>query len=165
MTEFEELTLKKITKEFMMDNVYSRFNKVMGVYGISNSEISKQIGWDPAGFNQKYSRNNDLRLTTFVKIYVALIDLISEKEAELGLGNPDTVTVGLGEFLTHNELEIGRLYNHISAAAENKSEFLSEEKYVAIYKRMKPFVIVGKKNKKFSDQEINVYTDHYKTLL
>ena len=164
MTEFEELALKKITKEFLLDCVYARLNKILGTYGISNSEISKQIGWDPAGFNQKYSRSNDIRITTFIKIYVALIDLVSAKEAELGLESSDNTQISLDELITHSELSVGSLFSHISAAAEGKVNFLNKDCYVATYKRMKPFVIVGKKSSKFSDREIAVYTSYYKSI-
>ena len=164
MTEFEELALKKITKEFLIDSVYARLNRILGLYGISNSEISKQIGWDPAGFNQKYSRSNDIRITTFIKIYVALTDLIAAKEAELGLDELDVAQISLGELITKNELEVGALFNHISAAVEGKAVFLDNEVYVTTYKRMKPFVIIGKKSRKFSDREIAVYTSYYKML-
>ena len=164
MTEFEELALKKITKEFLIDSVYARLNRILGLYDISNSEISKQIGWDPAGFNQKYSRSNDLRITTFVKIYVALTDLIAAKESELGLDETSISNISLDELITRNELEVGALFNHISAAVEGKTEFLNKENYINTYKRMKPFVVIGKKSKKFSDREIAVYTSYYKML-
>ncbi len=164
MTEFEELALKKITKDFLIDCIYARLNSVLGRYGISNAEISKRIGWDPAGFNQKYSRNNDLRITTFVKIYVALIDLISEREMELGIANKDLKQVRLDELITKSDLDVGSLFNHISAAAEGKADFLNKREFVDTYKQMKPFILMGKKNKKYNDREIAVYIQYYKSL-
>ncbi len=162
MTEFEELALKKITKDYLIDCVYTRLNVIAGRYGISNAEISKHIGWDPAGFNQKYSRSNDLRITTFIKIYVALVDLIAEKEAELGLDGLESSQIRLDELITQQELDVGALFNHISAAAEGKSEFLNRDNYTSTYKLMKPFVFVGKRSKKFSDRETDVYIRYYK---
>ncbi len=164
MTEFEELALKKITKDYLIDCVYTRLNVIAGRYGISNAEISKHIGWDPAGFNQKYSRSNDLRITTFIKIYVALIDLVAEKEAEMGLEDLETSEIKLDELITQKELDAATLFNHISAAAEGKSEFLNKKNYRQTYKMMKPFVFVGKKSKKFSDKEIDVYISYYKKV-
>jgi len=164
VTEFEELALKKITKDYLIDCVYTRLNMIAGRYGISNAEISKHIGWDPAGFNQKYSRSNDLRITTFIKIYVALIDIVAEKEAEMGLEELETSEIRLDELITQKELDVAALFNHISAAAEGKSEFLSKKTFSNIYKTMKPFVFVGKKNKKFSDREIDVYISYYKKV-
>ena len=164
MTEFEELALKKITKDYLIDSVYLRLNTLLGRYGISNSEISREIGWDPAGFNQKYNRSNDLRITTFIKIYVALMEIIAAREEELELGGMDLVSIRLDELISQEELETGALFNHISAAAEGKSEFLNAEKYRVPYRRMKPFVFVGKKNKKFSDREVDVYVAYYKIV-
>jgi hypothetical protein len=164
LTEFEELALNKITKDFLIDCVYTRLNVIAGRYGISNAEISKHIGWDPAGFNQKYSRSNDLRITTFIKIYVALIDLIAEKEVEMGLQGLGSSEIRLDELITQKELGAAALFNHISAAAEGKSEFLNRENHSNTYKMMKPFVFVGKKSKKFSDREIDVYISYYKTV-
>ncbi len=148
----------------MIDCVYTRLSVIAGRYGISNAEISKHIGWDPAGFNQKYSRSNDLRITTFIKIYVALIDLIAEKEEEMGLEGLDTSEIKLDELITQKELDVATLFNHISAAAEGKSEFLNKKSYRQTYKMMKPFVFVGKKSKKFSDREIDVFISYYKKV-
>lgn len=164
MTEFEELALKKITKDYLIDCVYTRLNVISGRYGISNAEISKHIGWDPAGFNQKYSRSNDLRITTFIKIYVALVDLIAEREAEIGLEGLDTFQIRLDELITQKELDAAALFNHISATAEGRTSFLNKENYSHTYKMMKPFVFVSKKSKKFSDREIDVYISYYKNI-
>jgi hypothetical protein len=164
VTEFEELALKKITKDYLVDCVYNRLNVIAGRYGISNAEISKRIGWDPAGFNQKYNRSNDLRITTFIKIYVALADLIAEKEAEMGLDSIVATKIQLDDLITQKELEAGALFNHISAAAEGNAEFLNEERFAVTYKQMKPFVFVGKRNNKFNDREIAVYINYYKIV-
>ena len=55
MTEYEETVLKKIVKGYLIECIYTRLNRLAGEYGISNAEISKRIGWDPAGFNQNIS--------------------------------------------------------------------------------------------------------------
>jgi len=165
MTEFEELALKKITKDFLIDSVYTRLNMFLGKYNITNSEISREIGWDPAGFNQKYNRSNDLRITTFVKIFAALTKLISEKEAELGIDDLGLAQIRLDELIGKDEIEIGSLFNHISAAAEGKVQFLCEERYAATYRHMKPFVLLSKNNKKFNDREINVYIHYYRAIM
>lgn len=162
MTEFEELALKKITKDYLIDCVYTRLNVIAGRYGISNAEISKRIGWDPAGFNQKYNRSNDLRITTFIKIYVALADLIEEKEAEMGLDSLVSTKIRLDELITQKELDVGALFNHISAAAEGTAEFLNKEVFTGTYMLMKPFVFVGKKNNKYNEREVGVYVNYYK---
>lgn len=162
MTEFEELALKKITKDYLVDCVYTRLNLIAGRYGISNSQISKRIGWDPAGYNQKYNRSNDLRITTFIKIYVALTGLISEKEAELELDGMETSNIQLDELITQKELDVGALFNHISAAAEGKVKLLDKLCFATTYKEMKPFVLVSKKKKRLSDKEIQVYINYYK---
>lgn len=164
LTEFEELALKKITKDYLIDCFYTRLNAILVRYSISNAEISKKIGWDPAGFNQKYNRNNDLRITTFIKIYVALVDIIAEKEAELGLEELGLSQVQLDDLITKDEFAVGALFNHISAAAEQKTDFLNSESLVSTYKQMKSFVFVGKKNKKYSDREISVYIHYYKII-
>lgn len=164
MTEFEELALKKITKDYLVDCVYTRLNVISGRYDISNAEISKRIGWDPAGFNQKYNRNNDLRISTFIKIYVALTDLIAEKEAELGLDGLTATKIQLHEFITQKELDVAALFNHISAAAEGNTNFLNNAGFIETFKSMKPYVFVGKRNKKYSDREIGVYVSYYKTV-
>ncbi len=162
MTEFEELSLKKITKDYLVDCVYARLNVISGRYGISNAEISKRIGWDPAGFNQKYNRHNDLRITTFIKIYVALADLIKEREADLVADGFEASTIRLDELITQKELSVGALFNHISAVAEGKATLLDGENFARTYMEMKPFVLVGKRKKKFSDREIEVYVNYYK---
>lgn len=164
MTEFEEISLKKIIKDYLIDSIYYRLNSLAGRYGISNAEISKRIGWDPAGFNQKYNRSNDLRITTFIKIYVAIIDLVSEKEAEYGYYDLELGNISLNELITQKELDVGSLFNHISAVAEGRAEFLDKPVLVETYVSMKSFVLVGRKNKKFSDREIGVYIDYYKRV-
>ncbi len=164
LTEFEELALKKITKDYLVDCVYSHINILSGRYGISNAEISKHVGWDPAGFNQKYNRSNDLRITTFIKIYVALTELVAEKEREMGMDELTFSEIRLGDLITPEELAIGALFNHISAAAEGSAEFLGKRNYVETYQRMKPFVLVSKKNKRYSDREIDVYIRYFKAI-
>jgi len=164
VTEFEELALKKIAKDFLIDSVYARFNALLGKCGISNSEISREIGWDPAGYNQKYNRSNDLRITTFIKIYVALTDLIAAKQCELGFEGLDLVDIKLDDLISKDEIEVGSLFNHISAAAEGRSKFLDKEGYVKTYKRMGSFVFLSKNSKRFNDREIEVYVSYYKAI-
>ena len=164
LTEFEELALKKITKDYLVDCVYSHINILSGKYGISNAEISKHVGWDPAGFNQKFNRSNDLRITTFIKIYVALTELVAEKEKEAGMEELTLTQIQIGDLITPEELAVGALFNHISAAAEGTADFLGKAPYVETYQRMKPFVLVSKKNKRYSDREIEVYIRYYKAI-
>lgn len=165
MTEFEELALKKITKDYLINCIYSNLNITAGKYGLSNTEISKRIGWDPAGFNQKYSRSNDIRITTFIKIFVALTDLVQEKEAEAGLDILGDSVIKLDDLITGHEICAGALFNHISAVAEGKTTFLDTEELMETYRQMKPFVLVGRKSKKYSEREIGVYIDYYKRVL
>ena len=164
VTEFEELALKKITKDYLVDCIYANLNVTAGKYGISNTEISKRIGWDPAGFNQKYSRSNDIRITTFIKIFVALTDLVQEKEAEIGLDILGISKIKLDELITQHEIYVGALFNHISAVAEGRTVFLDTTKLIKTYKQMKPFVLVGRKSKKYSEREIGVYINYYKKV-
>jgi len=162
MTEFEELALKKMTKDYLVDCIYERINYISGRYGISNAEISKHIGWDPAGFNQKYNRSNDLRITTFIKIYAALVDLILEKEKLTGLDQLDLTSIRLGDFITEREVAVGALFNHISSAAEYRTDFLNEEQFIRTYREMRPFILVGCKNKRFNKREMEVYVSYYR---
>ena len=57
-----------------------------------------------------------------------------------------------------------RFFNHISAAAEGSAEFLGKRNYVETYQRMRPFVLVSKKNKRYSDREIDVYIRYLKAI-
>lgn len=164
MTEFEELALKKMTKDYLVDCIYSKVNALAGHYGISNADISKRVGWDPAGFNQKYNRSNDLRITTFIKIYVALVDLISEREAEMEMGDLGLSKIGIDELITKDEIELGMLFNHISAAAEGNADFLNSAPLQETFSKMKAFVLLGKRNQRFSDRETGVYVQYYKKL-
>jgi hypothetical protein len=165
MTEFEEITIKKFIKYFLIDSIYYQINLVCGKFGISNSEISKRIGWDPAVYNQKYNRNNDLRMTTFMKIYVAIEEIIEEKEKKFGYSDLELSKVHFGELITQKELDLCRLFNHISAVAEGRADFLNRENLVQAYLSMKSFVLLGKKSKKFTDREIDVYVSYYKALV
>ncbi|WP_066645747.1 hypothetical protein [Christensenella timonensis] len=164
MTEFEEIALKKIVKDSLIENIYYRINLLIGKYGISNAEISKRIGWDPAGYNQKYNRSNDLRMTTFIKIYVAIQEIIAEKEEEYGYEDLQLSKIDLNDLITQDEFDLGRLFNHISAAAEGKTEFLSSNSLTHTYLSLKSFVLLGRKNKKFSEREIDVYISFYKAI-
>lgn len=164
VTEFEELALKKITKDYLVDCIYGHINTISGRYGISNAEISKRIGWDPAVYNQKYNRSNDLRISTFIKIYIAIAETIQERACEFGFEDVTPENIQIGDLITDAELMTGSLFNHISAAAEGKTVFLSERKYQAAYIRMKPFVMASSKHKKFSEREVLVYVSYLKEM-
>ena len=161
MIEFDEIALKKMVKEYLIDRVYYRINLVAGRWGISNAEISKQIGWDPAGYNQKYSRSNDLRITTFIKIYTALEELISKREKQSGCADIGLEKIRLDEFITDEEIDIGHLFNHISAAAEDREEFLEDSRHIKAFLQMRSFVLLGQRNKKFNEREVAVYAKYY----
>lgn len=162
MTEYEETVLKKIVKGYLIECIYTRLNRLAGQYGISNAEISKRIGWDPAGFNQKYNRNSDIRITTFIKIYVAMRDLVKEETAQYGYFEIDAEDIKIGEVITDQELEVGVLLNHISEVAEGKTEFLSSPSLIESYKSMRSFVLEGQKNKRFTQKETEVYVNYYR---
>lgn len=164
MTEFEELALKKLTKDYLIDCIFNELNVTTGRFGISNAEISKTIGWDSSGFNQKYSRSVDLRITTFIKIFVAIMQIIALREAEMGMDDLDSTKICLDDLITKHEIDIGALLLHISAAAEGKCEFLVGTEFIKTYLNMKPFVLVGKRNNKFSEREVNVYVKYYKIV-
>ncbi len=164
MTEFEEIALKKIIKDYLIDNVYRNINLLIGEYGISNAEISKHIGWDPAGYNQKYNRSNDLRITTFIKIYAAIMEIVSAKEKEYGYEALRLSEIRLSELLTEDEINLGFLFNHISAIAEGKVSFLGDKKLMDTYTGLRLYVMKGRKNKKFNEREIDVYIKFYKKI-
>jgi hypothetical protein len=165
MTEFEEITIKKIIKYYLIDSIYHQVNLVCGTYGISNSEISKRIGWDQAVYNQKSSRSYDLRMTTFIKIYVAIEELIEEKERKSGYGNLQLNSICLGDLITQKEFDLCKLFNHVSAVVEGRADFLNTDSLVKTYLSLKSIVLVGKKNRKFTDREIDVYVTYYKELV
>ncbi len=164
MTEYEEIALKKIIKDCLVDKVYYQINLIFGKYGISNAEISTHIGWDPAGFRQKYNRSNDLRLTTFVKIYAAILEIIEQREEEFGFDDNKQSEVEITELITKNELELAHLFNHISAVAEGKTEFLNRPRLVETFRSLRQFVLLGKKNKKLTEREVEVYINYYKMI-
>lgn len=164
MTEFEEITLKKMIRYFLIDNIYYQINLICDAFGISNSQISKRIGWDPSVFNQKYNRSNDLRITTFLKIFVAIEEIIEEKEIKSGYSGLGLDKLRLDEFITQKELDICKLFNHISAAAEGKTDFLNHDSLVGTFLSMKSFILLGKKSKRFNAREIDVYVNYYKSL-
>ena len=66
LTEFEEITLKKIIKNKMVEDFYVNLNVLLGSSGIRNKELSSKIGWDAAGYNQKLNRRSDLKLSTLI---------------------------------------------------------------------------------------------------
>ena len=164
MTEFEEITIKKIIKYNLIDSIYQQINHICGTYGISNSEISKKIGWDQAAYNQKSNRSNDLRMTTFMKIYVAIEEIIEDKEKKSGYGDLHINRIRLDELITQKELDLCRLFNHVSAVAEGRTEFLNKEHLINSYLSLKSIVLMGKKSRKFTDREIDVYVTYYKSL-
>ena len=165
MTEYEEITIKKFIKYYLIDSLYYQINLVCGKFGISNAEISKRIGWDPAAYNQKYNRSNDLRMTTFMKIYVAIEEIIEEIEKKFGYSDLEISKIRLDELITTKELDLCRLFNHVSAVAEGRADFLNKEHLVQSYLSMKSFVLMGKKSKKFTDREIDVYVTYYKYIV
>jgi hypothetical protein len=58
LTEFEELALKKITKDYLVDCVYSQSIYCReGMHQQRRDQQARRVG--PAGFNQKYNRSND----------------------------------------------------------------------------------------------------------
>lgn len=165
MTEFEEIALKKITKEYLINRIYHRINLISDQFGISNSEISKYIGWDPAGYNQKYNRSNDLRITTFIKIFVALQDLIAEVEKKSELFSLDNSKVELTALITEKELGVAKLYNHVSAVAEGRCEFFCEQRFADTFIEMKSFVLMIERTKRITDSMVQVYAKYYKELV
>lgn len=80
MTEFEEIALKKIIKARMVDLLYVNLNVLLGSHRIANKELSEKIGWDSAGYSQKLNRQSDLRISTFVIMLAALMELTGGNE-------------------------------------------------------------------------------------
>jgi hypothetical protein len=92
---------------------------------------------------------------------MTLIELVIEKEAHMGLKMNGGSTIHLNELITQNELDVGALFIHISAAAEGRAQFLNQDSYKNIYKSMMPFVTTSKYNKRFSEREIDVYIKYF----
>ena len=161
MNEFEEIALKKIVREYLIERIYYRINLIAERWGISNAEISKQIGWDPAGYNQKYSRSNDLRITTFIKIYTALQEIIEKREKLISDANMGLETIELKDFITDEEIDIGHLFNHISASVDGRENFLGSSKHISMFMNLRGFVLQGFRNRKFNEREVAAYAKYY----
>jgi hypothetical protein len=164
MTEFEEIALKKIAKEYLVHSIYHRINLLADEYGISNAEISKHIGWDPAGYNQKYNRSNDLRMTTFIKIYAAIIEIVAKKENDFESYGLERSSIELKDLITDNEILVGRLFSFISAVAESGKDFCGIGMLRETFMDMRPFVLKGMRSKSFNEREFDCYMRYYKML-
>jgi hypothetical protein len=165
MNEFEEITIKKFIKYFLLDSIYNQMNFVCGKFGISNSEISEKIGWDPAVYDlydQEYRKSNDLKIITFIKICVAIEEII--KERKLDHSDAEQRKVHFDELITQKEIDLCRLHNCVSAVAGGRDNTDLDGNLAQVFLSMKPFVLTGKKEKKFTDKETDVYVTYYKAL-
>ena len=89
-------------------------------------------------------------------------DLVKEETAQYGYFEIDSEDIKIGEVITDEGLEVGVLLNHISEVAEGKTEFLNRPSLTECYKSMKSFVLVGQKNKRFTQKETEVYVNYYR---
>lgn len=164
MTEFEEITLKKIIKGKIVDEFYVNLGVTLGSNKISNRELSEKIGWDPAGISQKQNRNSDMRFSTFITMLVAISELSDEKSG--GGVSPYLAfdELAVDRLVTFDSFMLGKLFIHVSASIEGREEFLCDQQYVKIYKKLRPFVFNQKRAPRFSEKEQAVYKKYYDKL-
>lgn len=162
LTEFDEITLKKVIKNKIVTDFYVNLNVYLGNNHIKNKELSASIGWDPAGYNQKLNRKSDLKLSTLVVMLTSLIELSDEKQ-ETNLSFYEKYEqMELTRLVSVDSYRLGRLFLNISASVEGTEEFLGTPDLVKTYKTLKPFVTRhGKGMPAYSDREIEAYMKFY----
>jgi len=161
MTEFEEITLKKIIKSKMIDEFYVNLNVLLGSYHISNAKVSRMIGWDPAGYNQKMSRQSDLRLSTLLNICTAISELISEDDATDMTRYSQFQEFEFSKLFTFSEFQLGDLFLHVSAVVEGTETFLNTPARIKAYRSLKYHVFNKRHAPTFSDREKETYMKFY----
>lgn len=161
MTEFEEITLKKIIKSKMIDEFYVNLNVLLGNYHISNAKVSRMIGWDPAGYNQKMSRQSDLRLSTLLNICTAISELISEEDSSERSKYTQFEEFEFEKLFTFSEFQLGDLFLHVSAVVEGRETFLNTPTRLKAYKSLKYHVFNKRHTPNFSDREKETYMKFY----
>ncbi len=164
MTEFEEITLKKIIKGKMVDEFYVNLNVMLGRNYIGNNELSRKIGWDSAGYNQKLNRQSDLRLSTLINMFVAILNLSNEKN-DTGFSFYERYeAMDFAGLFTQTEFRLGELFLHVSAVVEGKEEFLDKPEHIKTYKSLKMYVLGKRCSPQLSENEKKVYMKFYEMV-
>lgn len=161
ITEFDEITLKKIIKNKMVDEFYVNLNVFLGNNHIRNKELSAKIGWDSAGYNQKLNRKSDLKLSTLINMFMSLMDLTDEKNETRLSFYEKYEEMDLTQFFSVNEFKLSQLFLNISASVAGKEEFLNSSELVRTYKMLKPYVMRKKGAPVYSAREKEVYMKFY----
>lgn len=164
ITEYDEITLKKIIKGKMIDEFYINLNVLLRTNNIKNNELSEKIGWDSAGYNQKLNRKNDLRLTTLINIFAAIMDLVNEKNAIKVSFYERYEIMDYTMFFSLGELRLGELFLHISSVVKMEEEFLNTPERIKTYKSLKSYVLGNRQSPRLSEQEKEVYLKFYNLL-
>ena len=161
MTEFEEITLKKIIKGKIVEEFYVNLNVMLGSNRIGNNELSRKIGWDPAGYNQKLNRKSDLRLSTLINMFVAIADLINQKNDTEFSFYEQYEEMEFRRLFTLSEFRLGELFLHISAVVDGEEEFLNTPERVKTYKSLRAYVLGKRSSPALSEKEKGVYMKYY----
>ena len=164
LTEFEEITLKKIIKNKMVEDFYVNLNVLLGSSGIKNKELSSKIGWDAAGYNQKLNRRSDLKLSTLIYMCVALMDLMDEKNQTGYTFYEKCEELDLTKLFTMSEFRLGELFLNVSGAVAGTEQFLDTAEKRKTFKSLKTFVLGKKHSPALSEKEISVYMNFYNQL-
>ncbi len=164
MTEFEEITFKKIIKGKMIGQIYVNLNVILGNNSITNAEISTKIGWDPAGYNQKLNRLSDLRISTFLNICAALMELSTSHREEQVSDYEKYEELDFTQLITFEEYKLALLFLHISDVADGKANFLDKPSLVKTFKSLKTYLLGKRTSSNFSEQQKAVYFKYYNEL-
>lgn len=157
MTEFEEITIKKIIKYKMVDIFYVNLNVLLGSRHIKNKELSSKLGWDPSGYNQKLNRKSDLKLSTLLNLFMAITDLTDEKNQTEYSFFEKIEEMELSRFFNVEEFRLSELFLNVSAAVAGTEEFLCSADLRKTYRSLKPFVLSKKNSPALTEREIDVY--------
>ncbi len=161
MTEVEEVILKKIIKGKMVDEYYVNLNVMLGRNRIGNNELSRTIGWDPAGYSQKLNRQSDLRLSTLIIMFVAIANLTNEKNHTDFSFYEQYEEMDFTELFTQKEFRLGELFLHVSAVVEGKEEFLNTPERKKTYKSLRSYVLGNRPSPQLSDNDKQTYLKYY----
>ena len=165
MTEFEEITIKKIIKGKIVEGFYVNLNVALGKNRITNKELSEKIGWDSAGYNQKLNRQSDLRFSTFVAIIAAICELQGEVSYLQKVSSyKEYMEMDLKKLVGLEEYQLGKLFLHVTAAAEGKEDFLCTPEYREIYRSLRPYVFSKKRIPQLSEKERTAYIKYCEDL-
>ena len=157
MTEYEEITIKKIIKYKMVDVFYVNLNVLLGSMHIKNKELSAKVGWDPSGYNQKLNRKSDLKLSTLLNTFMAITDLTDEKNPTGYSFFEKIEEMDLSRIFNVEEFRLSELFLNVSAAVAGTEQFLYSTDLKKTYRSLKPFVLSRKLSPALTEREIDVY--------